>query len=87
MVDDADDVWRLDITNTGDATVVGLGLHEPRPPGAEGYVRPLLDPSPLLPRQSRTATVHWDGVPSPDRALLLDAWNLTPRTLRPGAPS
>ncbi|WP_242496350.1 glycosyl hydrolase 2 galactose-binding domain-containing protein [Xylanimonas protaetiae] len=89
-VDAADHVWQVEVTNTGSTTVVGLDLHDTRPAGAEGHVRRRLDPGPLLPSQTRTVTARWDGVPSQDRALLLDAWNLTPQTLtahRHGAPA
>ncbi|MCL2594382.1 MAG: beta-N-acetylglucosaminidase domain-containing protein [Promicromonosporaceae bacterium] len=77
------ETWHIEITNTGPIALVGLGVSDPRPAGAPGYLRLHLDPAPLLPGKTRIITARFDGVPLTARELRLDAWNLSPQTLHP----
>jgi beta-mannosidase len=70
--------WTVTVRNTGSVTAVFCRLSDARPYGSSGWMVAGDSGFHLLPGESVALPVGWDGVPTQDRAVLLDAFNLPP---------
>ncbi|HEX6388047.1 MAG TPA: glycoside hydrolase family 2 TIM barrel-domain containing protein [Solirubrobacteraceae bacterium] len=78
-VERATDSWLLSLRNDGETLVAGLRVEDARPAAAHGWATPDADLLDLLPGESRTLTVRFDGVPPAERRLRIGGWNVEER--------
>ncbi|WP_165974338.1 glycoside hydrolase family 2 protein [Nonomuraea deserti] len=75
--------WTLRVRHEDGPAAPFLRLLDARPAAARGWMRWDDNAVDLLPGEERVLRCEWDGVPSEERRVLLDGWNVGPQLITP----
>ncbi len=75
------DAWQVTLRNRGGWLAPALRIEDGRPADAAGWTTPETDHVTLLPGETRTVRVAFDGVAEAERRLLVSGWNVEERVV------
>ncbi|NLE43974.1 MAG: hypothetical protein GX620_04585 [Chloroflexi bacterium] len=81
-VDQSADQSTITITNTGEVTALFLQFHDARDLSATGYAYFDSNHFCLLPSETRSVVVTWEGVETTERAVTIEGWNTSAISIR-----